>query len=572
MPMPRPPKPFSRSINRRTRTGCQTCRQRKIKCDEGKPTCDQCRAKGLECITTAALKWEAEYVSKGLKFGRAGVWSKDPLQTASPSSTVDTPSDLAIWCSLPEVHPYSFVNITVDSIEALSTLDLVTQPHRSRHVSPLTDEGEEVASESFARASSLSPWLTSRMVVKPISAITPPPTFLPQFKREEGLEASSLLSYYMEKVCPMTISSFSSMSPFASLLVPFSVNTSALAMDAVLALAACHRSRSDQGYQARALLLSHRALQSLRTKLRSFDPRTVAMDLETLVVMLLLCMFEIVNECDERWVVHLKGARDLIRLRRENTSTLSKSFEEMQLSLFCERFFAFQDVIGRTACGEDPVFGTDFWEADSTDCDPSLGCSPELISILSEITELGLQDLASRQSMEFQTATATLEARLASLEQRVWDTDDTVLTQSAELKRLAAELYLQCALNGADPSLPWVAEQVCKILRLIAVLLDSQLVSGISWPLFVAAVELDSDYDFQSSSYYGDAPRYARPFVLYALEKLAGSMVNVRRTRSVIEKVWQTRELEEMSGPEGDIEHNDWEHFIAPLCGNMSLA
>jgi hypothetical protein len=296
------------------------------------------------------------------------------------------------------------------------------------------------------------------------------------------------------------------------------------------------------------------------------------MDLETLVVMLLLCMFEIVNECDERWVVHLKGARDLIRVRRQGASACSKSFEDDQLSLFCERFFAFQDVIGRTACGEDPVFGTDFWDATSTDCDPSLGCSPELMSILSEITELGRQDLTSRQSVEFQTATATLETRLASLEQRVWDNDDQILVQSAELKRLAAELYLQCALNGAEPSLPWVSAQVCKILGLIAVLLDLQLVSGIGWPLFVAAVELDGDCDFQPSSYCGNAPKYARPFVLYALEKLAGSVVNVRRIRSVIEKVWQTRELEQISGLEGDTEHNDWEHFIAPLCGNMSLA
>ncbi|KAL3467061.1 hypothetical protein BJX64DRAFT_283789 [Aspergillus heterothallicus] len=34
---------------RRTRTGCLTCRARRVKCDEEKPTCDRCQAANLEC-------------------------------------------------------------------------------------------------------------------------------------------------------------------------------------------------------------------------------------------------------------------------------------------------------------------------------------------------------------------------------------------------------------------------------------------------------------------------------------------------------------------------------------------
>ncbi|KAK4941615.1 hypothetical protein LTR10_018492 [Elasticomyces elasticus] len=295
------------------------------------------------------------------------------------------------------------------------------------------------------------------------------------------------------------------------------------------------------------------------------------MNVETLVVMLLLCMFEIVNECDKRWVVHLKGARDLIRVRRQIAPQRVPSSDMGQLVHFCERFFAFQDVIGRTACGEDPVFGTDFWE-DNPDCDAWLGCSPELVAILSEITELGRQDRASRATTQFQAATAELEYRLDNLAQIVWDTDDDILAQSAELKRLSAELYLQCLLNGADPSIPWVSDQVNRILRAVAALLNRGVAAGISWPLFVAAVELDTDHNFQDASYSGSAPRFARPFVLYALNQLANSMVNVTRTRSVIEKVWQARDLTQSANSEPDVDKNDWEHFIAPLCGNMSLA
>ncbi|KAL3490558.1 hypothetical protein BJX62DRAFT_238015 [Aspergillus germanicus] len=34
---------------RRTRTGCLTCRARRVKCDEQKPTCERCQAANLEC-------------------------------------------------------------------------------------------------------------------------------------------------------------------------------------------------------------------------------------------------------------------------------------------------------------------------------------------------------------------------------------------------------------------------------------------------------------------------------------------------------------------------------------------
>ncbi|KZM20559.1 sequence-specific DNA binding RNA polymerase II transcription factor [Ascochyta rabiei] len=36
--------------HRRTRSGCFTCRQRRVKCDEAHPTCDRCRKGGRECI------------------------------------------------------------------------------------------------------------------------------------------------------------------------------------------------------------------------------------------------------------------------------------------------------------------------------------------------------------------------------------------------------------------------------------------------------------------------------------------------------------------------------------------
>ncbi|OAL25528.1 hypothetical protein AYO22_04847 [Fonsecaea multimorphosa] len=511
---------------------------------------------------------KANYISKGLKFGRAGVWSKDPYKAASPSPKSDwsTHESAALWwCPIPDIHPYSFVNTTVDTLHELDQFEPGTEGGNPNRVAISTSSETDATAGCF-----LSPWPTTQSLVHSAKPqLASPLSVLPPW---ETPEQSTLLSYYVERICPMTVSSMTSVSPFATLLLPFAISTSSLTMDSMLALAACHRSRTDSHYKAIALKLSHRALQALRAKLRHCDSTMIVMVPETLVVMLLLCMFEIVNECDSRWVVHLKGARDLIRIRRWHQPASGETTDAGALAAFCERFFAFQDIMGRTACGEDPVFGSDFWANDQTDCEPWLGCSPQLVSILSRITELGRQGPIIRETAEFQATSAALEAQLGTLNQTLCDNSDDILSQSGELKRLAAEVYLQCALNGANPSTPWVSQQVSKILRLISISLESRLVSGISWPLFIAAVELHPDHDLELCWEAGNAPRYARPFILFALEKLNGSMVNTVRIRAVIEKVWQARELSEGPASATASPQSDWEQFVAPFCGNMSLA
>lgn len=48
-PAPPPPQ-MKREIKRRTRTGCLTCRKRRIKCDERKPYCLNCEKSKKVCL------------------------------------------------------------------------------------------------------------------------------------------------------------------------------------------------------------------------------------------------------------------------------------------------------------------------------------------------------------------------------------------------------------------------------------------------------------------------------------------------------------------------------------------
>ncbi|GMM57679.1 hypothetical protein DAKH74_042950 [Maudiozyma humilis] len=41
----------------RSRNGCQACRSIKLKCDEGKPQCRRCSAKGIQCDYAVQLRW-----------------------------------------------------------------------------------------------------------------------------------------------------------------------------------------------------------------------------------------------------------------------------------------------------------------------------------------------------------------------------------------------------------------------------------------------------------------------------------------------------------------------------------
>ncbi|KIX03983.1 uncharacterized protein Z518_07536 [Rhinocladiella mackenziei CBS 650.93] len=48
-------KPKASSAVRRSRTGCQTCRSRKLKCDEARPVCGQCQKSRRQCVRSEGI-------------------------------------------------------------------------------------------------------------------------------------------------------------------------------------------------------------------------------------------------------------------------------------------------------------------------------------------------------------------------------------------------------------------------------------------------------------------------------------------------------------------------------------
>lgn len=571
------PRRAAEGNRKRTRTGCQRCRLRKIKCDESKPKCGQCLTKGFACHSVSTLKWEDDYLTRGLAFGRRGVWSKGP-PTPEHRYFRSTDKEDINWCIFPSIRPYSFVNITVKApgggITTLRDTCMSVANGSLVHDNGLIEyEGSSVTSNNITSRLPISR-VRNIKHISAVGTIVSQPSLLP------GLSTcqSNLLAYYLERLCPLTVASPMAPSPFASLIFPFSITKSSAVMNSLMALSACHIAKRNPSFRTTALRLGDGALGYLKGRLEMGDTRQIALDPEILVLMMVLCLIEIINECDKRWLVHLKGARDLILIRRQALISMDavNHHSSSELVGFSERFFAYQDVIGRTACGEEPIFSGDFWTAHPTGniTDTWLGCSPELVSILCEITELSRQrakfhGIAS--SVGFELQSASLEHRLDNLVQNVSNPEDDILQATAELKRLSASLYLDCALRDAHPESSRVNVATSQILRLVSALLERNIIASLAWPIFVAAVELDplEDLVWTTEQTVG-VPQHGRPFVLYALEQMAEvSVSNISQTRSVIEKVWQSRDMDVCSEePQG---RNDWERYVAPLCHGLSL-
>lgn len=52
-----PPKQRTRAFAPKTRSGCDNCKQRRVKCDEARPNCGNCKKRGIQCTYTALKIW-----------------------------------------------------------------------------------------------------------------------------------------------------------------------------------------------------------------------------------------------------------------------------------------------------------------------------------------------------------------------------------------------------------------------------------------------------------------------------------------------------------------------------------
>ena len=556
------------------------CRSRKIKCDEARPNCSNCVSRGLACDNQVRLKWEEEFVAKGQAFGRQGVWSKE-LSRRAPRGGQSAPFPMK-FARIPPVNPHHFINTFVCDVED----DGIAYRDEVKNI-----EVDEIDSVSGANLSNSQLRFRRHPPTPPHYYHSPSLPASPSHLTSLNGFDPSLLEYYFLRLCPLTTPSRHVTSPFVDLILPlFATGGQQFVLESIMAFSARHRSLTNPRYTRSALVSKGRALAALRRRLGPSGVTADALaDPQIPLAMVFLSLDEILDNCDHRWVIHMRACQNwLLRSKQLQSSSSANLSSQNSLVSFAERFFAFQDVISRTACGTSPKFGLEYWQGreQEEDLQGWLGCSPALASIIFRITELGRAACSKELSADgFDYQVYALEEELESLPyggQRVQSceedgediTGDALIHGSFELMREAVKLYHRCLLHGASPSTPQVAETVATILERTRDRVAAGITSGLTFPLFVAAVELDplnDDLTFRSET-SDDEVTSGRRLVLEILQGLSGSsLFNVAKTRAVIRTIWTMRDLrldeERVAGSQ-----NDWNFYVSPYSSNISLA
>ncbi|RFU31231.1 hypothetical protein B7463_g5119, partial [Scytalidium lignicola] len=145
--MPRPKKEGGPEPRKRSRNGCWPCKTRKVKCDEGKPSCLNCQRLSETCDYSIRLNWEGRGKKKPEGDGQvdfsAGLITLAPNQVHTPDSSgsshsYDNGFQANIW--KPQNIPQSYGNQS-QSLKAITptTSGLsVVDPTSVRQTLPVT--------------------------------------------------------------------------------------------------------------------------------------------------------------------------------------------------------------------------------------------------------------------------------------------------------------------------------------------------------------------------------------------------------------------------------------------------
>ncbi|CAM1504988.1 Fc.00g106250.m01.CDS01 [Cosmosporella sp. VM-42] len=192
---------------RRSRTGCKTCRARKVKCDEAKPRCSVCVALSLPCELQIQLKWECEFADRGLAFGRKAVLSKRLGHAATSRTPVPRP---ALYCNYLSIESYHLMNTSAAYFETQSA-----QSEEDCHEAPVA----AVQIRTVNEGSRMSITVAHPTLFFHSGDVHTSPALSPTYSSPDEFD-SSLLEYYFFRLCPMTSLSQTIVSPFAELVLP----------------------------------------------------------------------------------------------------------------------------------------------------------------------------------------------------------------------------------------------------------------------------------------------------------------------------------------------------------------
>ncbi|KAH9888206.1 fungal-specific transcription factor domain-containing protein [Xylariomycetidae sp. FL2044] len=503
----------------RTRTGCQKCRERRVKCPEQRPICRHCERLGFACTYELRLCWQTPMNRSHHDFV-----PRSSSSNSSSSSCADSTQHTVL--------PWMFINLIDDDF----------------------DHGDDQS----RRQSSLATWERHQNTPQQ-------PPSLPDIARFSHVSPyyfssaeSYLWDYFFHGMTPKCVLD-QGYNPYRGVIMRLALaSPGGPLFHCILAVAANqlntlgHSEYISAMWQHRA-----RALGRLRgevTRLCDHDrmPDPSIDSEQVLACALMMCFFEIMQDCSETWVIHAKFSTTYLCSRAKSSSSFSA--EEQDLYDFITAYFVSHDILASTAWSSTPEMRTvtnDLCKfADANVIQTLTGCSKDLLTLISEINSLGSllgssgdpKRPACTLTEEQQLWRDSIERRLHQL-QRLGDVpshSNEDMQRIAEVKRLATLLYLHARIDHSSPQEPHMTRVTAQILTLLPQV--SLRTNTVLWPLFIVATlgtRQESDED--------------RLFILSTLAALQSTrqLGNVRKARQVIESVWTARDLKTTNANKG---------------------
>ncbi|KAM6476418.1 fungal-specific transcription factor domain-containing protein [Trichoderma sp. SZMC 28011] len=456
---------------RRSRAGCNYCKEKKKKCDEIRPICSRCQDHGQSCVyepikprqrrrldsfddsSLAEISTALEHhtlsraAQKRLSLGQweAPLWDigfddnfalDEHMQ--QPTSAVDCNQDVldeifTSWAADTRAHDTC---LDTDGLDFITPNDPGKQEHDgdddSNHNPPI----DETASSDTASQN------TSLAVVGPVSVASPTIEFIiPAFAEfSDQANRRALIDHFTNVLSHLIVLREDEGNPFQRLVLPLSQKSTAVS-NSIFALASAHLEHRGVHNSERSVYFHNKAINGLAALIaKGCDANRN----ELLAAIILLIYYEVLVQRGRSNIVdgHLKGAMAIMG----STQALADP-----TAVFLERAFRFYDVITALSFNSTPILPT-------PDCEnfapfPSVDCRGATVPAGNVDTLLGMA--TSLWPIIYRLSTlGGLKRQLVEAELRGDDSETAKLRMEFETTASAVEFALQEWVPSPDESLP----------------------------------------------------------------------------------------------------------------------
>lgn len=516
----------------RSKTGCVTCRRRKKKCDETKPTCLNCEKNAVVC--------EGYPVRQVWQSGKEKAARSDQKTTAEPS---------ARCLEVDFAKPTTTATYTTQKTPAMPlTPTALVREAPQDHIRPAEYTIRWDQRNAFLRNQGFAEhYLSQAKWQFSIPALV------------DGVENTTdrqLLWHFMTQFSRVLTLVNTDRNPFTELFLPLAMTSKCL-MHALLALAASHMSTKEMGtkYHNRCYYHYGKAIALLRQDLDQIAAKGNSVqtaELDPIIASTLALVLNTICEgnTNGEYRHHINAARTLIRQAKALGWLTVEDPKKQKLREFTNEFFLYHDLSSNLISLDADSENQEQLIVAAKDS-KMLGVYDGLFNFILQITALRKEIRKRREvdedpGVDYQTL---LDSYGIDEELRLWQPTQ----ESSSLEYLAAQLYRQSSWvylyrtirpSRSHPKLNNIVNDGLDYLEVVPANHAAQ--SILLMPLFILGC-----------SAFEQAQRDRVSKAFDTVQTYSG-LRNIASTRKIVEKIWQIMDRR----PEDSW---DWEQIVADM-------